>query len=495
MQTLKTFVFLILLASFQGGYSQYAVGGWSKNERTDTEQSYLGNAAYHSAFATEPIGTDTIRRQVQVFPLINSNIGFSTKQKAIYSLTPGLYAWLPFGTKGSLWIATALNYEKYPYLTSSKIDSNLILPEGGRARIIHNNVYYKPLFLGELSYSPIKHCTLDGGFGKKHWGDGYRSLWLSDYSAYYPYLQLRVHFWKIQYHVLWTFLKDIDTRATAGKLLNKYGVFHFFDFNVTKRLSVGFFESVIWWDRNANTQRGIDPSYLNPIIFFRPVEYSLHSPDNANLGLHASLLVGKSTRLYQQLFIDDMSVTKIWQQPNWWGNKYGILAGVKTYRLFGLSDLFCQIEYSRVRPFTYSHSSSALNYGTYYQPLGHPLGANFEEYLLVIRYRKERWAFLLKTSMAAQGRDSLQNRNVGQNIYLSYLNRQTTRDEASFLQGDRHRLLFFDFRMYRSLSKRIPLHGFAGVQHRKDKGQTNSTAETIIRIGVSAGFFNDERDY
>ncbi|MGC8824924.1 MAG: hypothetical protein ACP5PZ_10100 [Bacteroidales bacterium] len=494
MRRCKFLVSLVLLAFIEMSYGQYA-GYFSKSGRMLLEQSHLGNVNFHSAFATVANDSDTITRHIRLIPLINANFGISTHQNAIYNFFPGLFAFYPIGHKITLWLVAAVNIEKYPYLISSQIDSNRVLPEGGSARVLYNSTYFRLLFVGELSYRPIKYCSLDAGYGKKQWGDGYRSLWLSDYSTYYPYLQLRVHFWKIQYHILWSYLKDINTGATAGRFLDKYGVFHFFDFNATPRLSFGFFESVIWWGRDANTQRGFELSYLNPIVFFRPVEYSLHSPDNANLGFHASILLGKATRLYQQLFVDDMSVNKMIEKPQWWGNKYGILAGIKTFQLFGIANLFCQAEYARVRPFTYSHSSSALNYGAEYQPLGHPLGANFEEILFVLRLRRGPWSFMVKTSLAAQGRDSLPTQNVGQNIYRSYLTRQTIHDEARFLQGELHRLYFGELRMYRSLSKRIPLYGFVGIQYFHDRAPYASIAETIIRVGVTANFFNDERDY
>lgn len=484
---------VIFLAALENVLGQYT-GYFSKSERIVIDKLYLSNVAYHSAFASVPIEADTVSRQFKILPLLNSNIGFSSKQKVIYSASPGLFTSLPMGKKISLWLALSVNIERYSNWIASQIDSNRILPEGGKALTLGKTNYYRPLLLGELSYVPLKYCAFDVGYGKKHWGDGYRSLWLSDYSAYYPYLQLRVHFWRIQYHILWGYLKDINTQAASGNFLNKYGVFHFFDFKVTHRLSLGFFESVIWWDKDASTQRGIDPSYLNPIIFFRPVEYSLHSPDNANLGLHVSLLLGQSTRLYQQLFIDDLSIKKIVQQPQWWGNKYGLLAGIKTYRLFGVPNLYSQFEYSRVRPYTYSHSSSALNYGTNYHPLGHPLGANFEEWLFVVRCNKGRWSVLAKTSMALQGRDSLPTQNVGQNIYRSYLIRQTHNDEAVFLQGERHRLFWGEVKIYHTISKRFPIHGFVSLQHVTDNSP-NSIAETIVRIGITAQFFNDERDY
>ena len=88
---------------------------------------------------------------------------------------------------------------------------------------------------------------------------------------------------------MWAYLNDISDNGFT----DKYGVFHYLNINLTKRLSIGFYESVIWWGSDANTVRGIDPAYLNPVIFFRPVEFAIHSPDNANIGGNASLRLGK----------------------------------------------------------------------------------------------------------------------------------------------------------------------------------------------------------
>ncbi|MCX7987711.1 MAG: hypothetical protein N2662_12310 [Bacteroidales bacterium] len=468
---------------------------FSKEQRIEAELSLLHKKSYHSAFAPTTLLPDSNHISFRLYPLLNGNSGFSTSQKLIYCFSPGFYSYIPLGKKAYSWIMAAINYEKYPYLLSASIDTNQILPEGNKAIITSNDAYLKAIFLGEIGYMPLKYIQLNGGYGKKHWGDGYRSLWLSDYSAYYPYVQLKVNFWRIEYHILWAYLRDIDTQAKNTTFLDKYGVFHFFDFKPSSRLSFGFFESIIWWSNDANTHRGIDPSYLNPVIFFRPVEYAMHSPDNANLGLHGTLRLWKKTILYQQLFIDDLSIKKIIDQPQWWGNKYGILAGVKFYQLMGIPGLYVQIEYSRVRPFTYSHSSSALNYGTNYQPLGHPLGANFYEYLTVLRYRKGSWSILSKCSWAVQGRDTSTFKNIGQNIYRSYLQRSTINNEAPFLQGQKHHLFFGELRIYRSLSQKFPLKGFIGTHYTYDKTAIGSTKELVFRIGITANFFNDERDY
>ena len=55
----------------------------------------------------------------------------------------------------------------------------------------------------------------------------------------------------------------------------------------------------------------------------------------------------------------------------------GIQLGAKYIDAFGIKNLDLQLEYNRVRPFTYSHRDSVANYTHYNQPLAHPLGANF----------------------------------------------------------------------------------------------------------------------
>jgi len=45
---------------------------------------------------------------------------------------------------------------------------------------------------------------------------------------------------------------------------------HYLSWNVSKRFNLGLFESVIWTDSN---NRGFDISYLNPIIFYRAIEF------------------------------------------------------------------------------------------------------------------------------------------------------------------------------------------------------------------------------
>jgi hypothetical protein len=63
----------------------------------------------------------------------------------------------------------------------------------------------------------------------------------------------------------------------------KFMANHYLSWNVSNRLNLGFFESVIWTNTN---DRGFDASFINPIVFYRSVEFASSArTGNALLGL------------------------------------------------------------------------------------------------------------------------------------------------------------------------------------------------------------------
>ena len=49
---------------------------------------------------------------------------------------------------------------------------------------------------------------------------------------------------------------------------NKYIASHYLSYNITKRLNIGLFESVIW----ENDGDGFNLTYMNPIIFYQSIQ-------------------------------------------------------------------------------------------------------------------------------------------------------------------------------------------------------------------------------
>ena len=102
--------------------------------------------------------------------------------------------------------------------------------------------YNKPILQGVLSFKANKYIVLSTGIDKNTFGDGYRSLWLSDFAPIYPFLKLESTFWKIKYINLWSLHEDQYSKGFSNK---KWASSHLLSYNVNKWLNLSLFESCI----------------------------------------------------------------------------------------------------------------------------------------------------------------------------------------------------------------------------------------------------------
>ena len=279
-----------------------------------------------------------------------------------------------------------------------------VIPGRGIAKRFKSNSYDYPLAEGYLSYAPSKNFNIQFGHGKNFIGDGYRSLLQSDVTNPYTYLKLNTNFWKIKYTNTWMWLRDIRPEVEEdGAFLTKYMANHYLSWNVSKRLNIGLFESVMWVDVNG---RGFDINYLNPVIFFRAIEFeSGQDAGNAILGASAKYKWNNKVNLYGQFILDEFSLGEVTGGNKSWANKFGYQLGVKFYDAFKVDNLLLQAEYNQVRPYTYSHNSIILNYAHANQPMAHLWGANFKELVLIGRYNYKRWFGDAKVIIGQRGFD------------------------------------------------------------------------------------------
>jgi|TARA_R110002012_G_scaffold273585_1_gene459533 hypothetical protein len=277
-----------------------------------------------------------------------------------------------------------------------------IIPGRGIAKRFRDDSYDYPVATGHVSYTPSKWFNVQLGHGKLFFGDGYRSLLLSDNASPYPFFKLNTTVWKLKYTNTWMSLRDVRREVTEdGAFRTKFVASHYLSYNITKRLNIGLFESVIW--ENSN-DRGFDFNYVNPVIFYRAIEFSTSSrAGNALIGLSAKYKFTDRVNAYTQVVIDEFSSGDIFGGEKSWKNKYGYQLGAKYYDAFGLKGLYLQAEYNRIRPYTYSHNTITLNYGHNNQSLAHTLGANVSEFTSIARYQKGRWFGDLKVIVAKRG--------------------------------------------------------------------------------------------
>jgi hypothetical protein len=268
---------------------------------------------------------------------------------------------------------------------------------------------------GGITFNAAKYIDITFGYDKNFIGNGYRSLFLSDAGDNNLFLKLNTRIWKLNYQNLFMELHSASIPGTGNSLVpKKYAVMHHLDMAFTKWLNVGLFEAVIFGRKDH-----FDFGYLNPIIFYRSIELQNGSYDNSVDGLDFKANLPHRIQLYGQLAVDEFLLSEIKKNRGWWANKYGMQIGVKYVDAFGIKNLDLQLEHNRVRPFTYSHYDSVANYTHYNQPLAHPLGANFKEYIGIARYQPApKWMAVAKLIYYVQGRDSTSTQSFGSNILL-----------------------------------------------------------------------------
>ena len=376
-----------------------------------------------------------------------------------------------------------------------------IIPGRGIAKRFKEDSYDYPVAEAYLSYTPADFLNVQFGHGKNFIGDGYRSLLQSDVASPYPYLKLNATFWKIKYTSTWMWLKDVrDEVVVDDAFLTKYMANHYLSWNVSKRLNIGLFESVIWADTNG---RGFDVNYLNPIIFFRAIEFQTgQGAGNAILGLTSKYKWNNKVNLYGQFILDEFSLGDVTGGDKSWKNKFGYQIGAKYFNAFDVDNLMLQAEYNRVRPYTYSHNTQILNYAHFNQPMAHLWGANFNELVLIGRYNYKRWFADAKFIIGQRGFDFNTDEDsfsYGGDIYRDYNDRDADTG-ITIGRGNKTNSFMTELQAGYLINPATNLKLFTNIVFRdfNPEAETTSTMSTNtlwFSVGVRTDLFNWYNDF
>lgn len=323
-------------------------------------------------------------RNFYIAPVLDALGGFNQNTGSFsYSFAQGAFMAGNLGKRAGFELSAVLYQQKFPG-ESYSIDSLKVVPR-------HNGYIWGkgeqavyPVVRGNIWWKANRWLTFTAGNDKHFIGDGQRSLLLSENAAAYPFFQTRLNIWKINYIHQVNVMRDIVAGA-GSKRFPKYSSQHTLSMNISPRLNFYVFETVVWRKQDSARHRGLDLTYLNPFLFFRPAEFNQGSPDNVIMGLGGKLRVFGKTYLYGQFLLDEFNLKFVSKNQGWWGSKYGYQAGFKSLGLFKDKKSIVMMEYLQMRPFTYSHSYTLQNYGYLHQPLAHPLGSNFRELNGVLR--------------------------------------------------------------------------------------------------------------
>jgi len=384
------------------------------------------------------------------------------------------------------------NQERDPLYVQAFEDERQAVPGAGFYKTFKKDGYDYFDARGTITFNVAKVIDVAFGFDKNFIGNGHRSLFLSDFSNSALFLKLNTRIWKFNYQNLFMELQAAERTGADILIPKKYAAMHHLDLAVTKWLNVGLFEGVIF-GRKDHFEFG----YLNPVIFYRSIEQQNGSFDNAVAGLDLKANVAKKFQFYSQFLLDEFNLVELRKGSGWWANKYGLQLGGKYIDAFSVPNLDLQIETNIVRPFTYSHRDSVANYTHYNQPLAHPLGANFNEWIGIARYQPApRWLLQAKAIYYNQGRDT-GAASFGGNIFLPNTPPYRTKDYGySIGSGATTKVALAS--MLLSYQVKPNLFFEASAQYRKQSGALSQfvpASSTVFTAGVRWNVHRREFDF
>lgn len=287
---------------------------------------------------------------------------------------------------------------------------------------------------GYVTFSALHDVIqVQAGHDRLFLGNGYRSLFLGDFAPPLLFLRLNTRVWIFNYtNIFAQGLHNTGPIAFIG-FDRKFLAMHHLSVNLGRHFNIGLFEAVVSSPTPDKPNR-FEINYLNPIIFYRAIENAIGSDDAVHIGVDFKANVLRHLQLYGQLNINEFALAEFRARQGSWMNQQAFQLGLKYVDAFAIRNLDLQGEINYVRPFMYTDKRALNSYSHYNQPLAHPAGANFIEYLGVLRYQpiSRLWitltGFFRRQSVDAVLGDST---SVGANILKPYVWR--TQENGHFL--------------------------------------------------------------
>ena len=383
----------------------------------------------------------------KVDPLLNIELGRSYSDTANYvntsSNTRGFIASGTIGTNFYFETMFAENQSFFPYYISNFNKQTNVVPGQGRFKSFKVTGYDYAFSSGFISYQATKNVNLQIGHGKQKIGNGYRSLLLSDNAFNYPYIRLTTQWLKgkIQYTNIYAALMNLETGGaktppfTEPLFQKKAMAIQFLSFNVSKRINLGLFQSMVWNASDSMNRQHLEWQYMNPIIFSNLGFYGLNNKNNIMLGANSSIKLSSHLLLYAQFMADDLSRIKKTK------NGIGYQVGIKYFDVLKLKNSMLQLEYNHVAEGSYTSpigTVSNQSYSHYNQNLAFTPGYG-TEFVGLFDYKYKRFFMNVKLNtqrLTINGYEfytnTISNFGLGYtinpaynfNVSLHYVNRQ-----------------------------------------------------------------------
>lgn len=421
--------------------------------------------------------------------LYNINAGVGNRGITGFS-GAGLHLQEQFKGKIHLRLNAAMYAAVLPEYLNLESTQDILPGIGERISGAGDDVALAPYLSGSLGYTFSKNFHFEVGRGKHFWGDGYRSGVMSHNASPFPYAKLTTAVWNIKYVNVWGSMKDISAGLDTPSR-RKFTTMHALSWNIHKRFNMTIFESVVWQSEDSLSQRNFELNYLNPLIFYRPVEFAQGSADNALLGVGFKYRGRQEWQAYTQIYFDEFLLFELRRALGWWGNKFSFQLGLKKWNI--LPGLHALTEINLARPYTYTHGSVFQAYGHLNQSLAHPLETNFVEWVNHWTYEKRDLQFEFTHMWAIYGRDK-NDQNFGGNIFRSYANPAKQYDNY-LAQGLKSSVQFVRLRGAKNIgASKNGIQAFAEILFRHEQNEDWSRTEGYFNIGLRSPLYTSWND-
>jgi hypothetical protein len=422
-----------------------------------------------------------------------------TSKKSTYLNTRGYQVGGTIGTKFSFYTSGFENAAKFPLYYSNLVGVDRFIP--GQAYLrnysgIAKNTADWSYVTAILSYNFTKNLNVTLGEDKMFIGDGYRSLLLSDYAANMPLLRVTANLGKhVQYMAAWAYIEDNrETKFdTFGSNRRKWAFFHYIDWNVSNRVSFGFFNALISPEADAaGNRRGFDVNFINPILFSSSLGPSQQPKDNTLIGFTGKYKIFDKTALYAQLLLDRFKASDFFSGNNA-DNTNGVQVGIRGADLFQVKRFNYIFEFNTVKPYTYQNTNTISSYAFYGDPLAHPYGANFREILGILNYSFGRIDLQGQLNYAKYGLDATTAINNGKIVTKPLV--PTANTTTTIGQGINTQLYYAEgtvsFLLNPKYNLRLELSGL----YRQEKNSAADNKTTMVTFGLRSSFRNLYHDF
>ena len=235
----------------------------------------------------------------------------------------------------------------------------------------------------KFSYD-YNNFIIELGKFNRHWGNGNRSLYISDKAPSYPQIGFKYKLnQKLSYFYFHGFLNsNIPDSSRSSYYKNNFSqrsisiprniAAHRIKWKPNDKFIFSFNESVIY------ATRSIDIYYLIPILPFYPIENYIGDTDNIQMGVDILFKIAELQKIYASFFMDEFTPEWVFKSKNhnWFGWQYGYIA---KDLIFKNSEL--QIEYNWTDQRIYMHKYDINDFYNHSHPLGFWAGPHAQEIL------------------------------------------------------------------------------------------------------------------